>query len=135
MGILGIIGSLILFAFLSFFSFILLPSLFGCFGFILFLFTFFVLIIYFSASIAWFILFVFICYLLLGIRKYFRYKKIPDYDTYLANNPNSYVNGKVYCNNCGSEHITHTGLFGSQSKLRYFMCMSCRKILYRFKVI
>ncbi len=135
MGFLEIVGGLVLFSILSVFSFILLPTLFGCFGFILFLIVFFALLVYFSASILWFIGFVFISYLFLAIRKYFRYQKLPDYDAYLSQNVNAYVNGKVYCNSCGSEHIIHTGLFGPQSKLRYYMCMSCRKHLYRFKVI
>lgn len=130
-----IIGGLILFSVLSLFSFIILPSLFGCFGFLLFLGVFFALMVAFSASIGWFIIFIIISYLVLAIIRLIRYYQLPDYDQYLSQNVNAYVDSSVHCCNCGSTQLLHNGLFGLRSKLRYYICMNCRKQLYRFKVL
>lgn len=130
-----VIGGLILFAFLSLMSFIILPSLLGCFGFILFLMVFIALMVAFSASIGWFIVFVIACYALVAVIRVVRYSQLPDYDKYLTENLNVYNDGQVHCCNCGSAQLMHVGLFGLRSKLRYYVCMSCRKHLYRFKVL
>jgi len=130
-----IVGGLLLFAFFSLLSFIILPSIFGCFGFLLFLAVFLALIITFSASIGWFILVAAVSYLVLAAIRFIRYYQLPDYDKYLATNVNAYTNGSVHCCNCGSGQIMHSGLFGLRSKWRYYICMNCRKQLYRFKVL
>ena len=135
MFILEIIGGLFLFCILSIFSFILLPSIFGCFGLILFIIVFFSLVVYFSVSIVWFIGFLLVCYLLLGLVRYYRYWQLPDYENYLSTNSNAYFDGKLHCVNCGSSQIMHTGLFALNSKFRYYVCLNCRKMLYKFKVI
>ena len=133
--IMEIIGGFIFFGILSFLSLIILPSLFGCFGFILFWVVLLSLIIFFSINIGWFLLFAVIIYAVLLIRKYSRYQSLPDYDSYLLNNPNAYHDGKATCNVCGSEHLIHTGLYGNQSKSRYYVCLNCKSWLYKFKVI
>jgi len=133
--IMEIIGGFIFFGILSFLSLIILPSLFGCFGFILFWVVLLSLIIFFSINIGWFLLFAVIIYAALLMRKYSRYKSLPDYDSYLLNNPNAYHDGKASCNVCGSEHLIHSGLYGNQAKSRYYVCLKCKSWLYKFKVI
>ena len=48
---------------------------------------------------------------------------------------NAYHDGKASCNVCGSEHLIHSGLYGNQSKSRYYVCLKCKSWLYKFKVI
>ena len=132
---LEIVGGFIFFIILSLLSLIILPSLFGCLGMVLFLVVLLGLIIFFSVNIAWFILIGLVVYAVVGIKKFFRYQRLPDYDSYLNNNSNVFVDGKAVCKYCGSSHIVQTGLFGFHSRSRYFVCTQCRGWLYKFKVL
>lgn len=130
-----ILGGILFFGFVSFFSLILFSSLFGCFGFIVFWAILIGLVVLLKISFKWIFITGVLVYAFLLLKKYLRYKGLPDYDGYLSNNSNSYVNGKVVCKYCGSEHLVHNGLFGRSGKLRYYACVRCRNWLYRFKVI
>ena len=96
-------------------------------GFILFLIVFIALMVAFSASIGWFIVFVLACYAIVAVVRIIRYSQLPDYDKYLSQNMNVYNDGQLHCCNCGSSQLMHVGLFGLRSKLRYYVCMNCRK--------
>lgn len=133
--ILEIIGGLMFFGFMGFLSLLLLPGLFGCFGFLLVVVLLGGMIIFFSLNLVWVILFGLVYYIVMGGVKYLRYNKLPTYDSYLTANPNVYQNGQVCCSFCGAEHLSHVGLFGMRSKLRYYVCLRCRNWLYRFKVL
>lgn len=135
MVILEIIGGLMFFGFMGFLSLLLLPGLFGCFGFLFIVVVLGSLIVFFSLNLVWVVLFGSAYYLLMAVFKYVRYNKLPTYDGYLAANPNVYQDGKVCCSFCSAEHISHIGLFGVRSKLRYYVCLRCRNWLYRFKVL
>lgn len=130
-----ILGGIFFFGFVGFFSLILFSSLFGCFGFILFWAALIGLVMFLNISLKWIFISVVVVYALLLLKKYLRYQELPDYDGYLATNNNAYVNGKVICKYCGSEHLVHQGLFGRAGRLRYYVCVRCRNWLYRFKVI
>ena len=128
-----ILGGLAVVGFLSMFGFIVLPSLIGCVGFILFLMIFLSLMLVVSVSLGWFILIAMIAYLVVALGKFIRYYKLPDYASYVSSN--GYSRATLACKNCGSTQLIHAGILGNRSKLRYYLCMSCRKALYKFKVL
>lgn len=129
-----IIGGLVFFSFISFLSLLILPSLFGCFGFVLFWAVIVGLLMLFSISLKWILIFALIFYAIMFINKYSRYKGLPDYNQYLATNVNVFANGRVVCKHCGADNVMNQGLFGTSSRLRYYVCGQCRSWLCRFKV-
>lgn len=129
-----IIGGIVFFSFVSFLSLLILPSLFGCFGFVLFWAVIVGLLMLFSISIKWLLILVIAFYAIMFVNKYSRYNALSDYNQYLANNANVFVNGRVICNRCGSDNVINQGLFGKSSRLRYYVCSQCRSWLCRFKV-
>lgn len=133
--VLEFIGGFVFFAFMGILSLILLPSLLGCFGFILFWVVILGLVVFFSVNFIWFFALAIIIYSIVAVRKFIRYQKLPIYDDYLNNNVNVYADGRARCCHCGSDQLIAVGLFGFQSRWRYYMCMHCRRWLYKFKVI
>lgn len=130
-----ILGGIVFFGIAGILSLLILPSLLGCFGFIAFWIVLIAILMVFSISIKWIIIFAAIVYAILLLNKWSRYTRLSDYDGYLASNANVYNNGKVVCKYCGSEHVINCGLFGKSGRLRYYMCLNCRNWLYRFKVL
>lgn len=133
--ILEIIGGFIFFGFVSLLSLLIIPSMFGCLGFVLFWACFVAVFMLFSISLKWIGICAIVFYAWMLIRKWIRYKKLPNYDEYLTINQNSYRDGHVVCNHCGSQHILNQGLFTRGGKLRYYLCLKCGSWLYRFKVL
>ncbi|MDD3267126.1 MAG: hypothetical protein PHC75_08115 [Burkholderiales bacterium] len=131
---LEILGGFIFFSFISLLSLIIIPSIFGCAGFILFWIILISLVVAFSISFKWIGVAAIIIYGVLLFRRYLRYSNLPTYDDYLTDNPNIYQDG-VTCKHCGSHTIANRGLFGNSGKARFCVCLSCRKWLYRFKVL
>ncbi len=133
--LLEIIGGLVFFGFMGFLSLLILPSLFGIFGFVFLFILLIGLLVFFSLNFVWIFLFAISYYIVRSVTKYMRYNKLPNYDEYLSNNVNVYQNGKVVCKFCGSEHLTHQGLFSHRDRNRIYSCLRCRQWLYRFKVL
>ncbi|MEN9945685.1 MAG: hypothetical protein RLZZ293_71 [Pseudomonadota bacterium] len=120
---------------LSLLSLILLPSLLGCGGLMIFWIIFLLALVLFSIKLSSIIIFIGIVYASLLVYKLFRYQQLPDYSQYLQQRNYPPHDPAPICHNCGSFHLQQNGLFGRSSKLRYYQCTTCRRWLYKFKVI
>jgi hypothetical protein len=123
------------FLFFLFFGAIFSPFLGGCLVLFLVLLVLGSFIVFFSLNFVWFLAAGLILYLAGFAAKFYRWHKLPDYNNYINTHPECKQENLISCYNCGSEKIKHNGLFNKQSKLRYYVCLTCGTTLFRFKVL
>ncbi len=125
-----IIGIVILFS-----SVLLLAPIFsGCFVLMFILILLSGLLIFFSIHILWIIVLGVFLYLTNLIVRYYKWYKLPTFNTYLNNNPDNNLHN-IACKFCHFGKPINMGLFSKKSKYRYYMCKICGKALYRFTVL
>ena len=61
-------------------------------------------------------------------RQYFR---LPTFDDYKKEHPNSVSNGKIKCHSCGGTHIQFKGLAHATDRRKTHLCVTCGLPLYR----
>jgi hypothetical protein len=115
-------------------SFFIIPIV----GFSLLLSPFIIIIFFillFSANFIWIALTICIFYGVICFYKLYKWFKLPTYDEYIMSNKNDLNINYVICSKCGNHNLSHVGLFYRRSKLRFYVCQVCGKMLYRFKLI
>jgi hypothetical protein len=123
------------FLFLLVFGAIFAPFLGGCLVLLLVLFILGSLIVFFSLNFIWFIIAGLILYSAGFIARFYKWYHLPDYNEYISLHPQCKLDTGVSCFKCSSDKTLHAGLFNKQSKLRYYICSSCKTMLFRFKVL
>ena len=107
----------------------------GCLAIFFTLFMFGLIIIFFSLNLIWFVIAA-LCIYCFGIGfKYFKWRKLPDYNQYIMRYPQCKLTNGVSCYNCGSDKTINQGLFNARGRLRFYVCQACGALLFRFKVI
>ncbi len=124
-----------IFLFFLFLGAIFSPFLGGCFVLLLILFILGAFVVFFSLNFVWFLAAGVILYLAGFIIKFYKWYKLPDYNSYINLHPETKMDNAVCCYNCGSDTVVHNGIFNRSGKLRYYVCQVCRSSLFRFKVL
>ncbi|MFN7094460.1 MAG: hypothetical protein ACK4M7_03765 [Burkholderiales bacterium] len=130
-----------LFEFISVFAlFMVLAAFFtpmfgGCFVLLLVFLFLGGLIVFFSLNLVWFLAIGLVIYGYGFIAKYVKWRKLPDLNQYIAAHPECRLTVGVSCSKCGSNKLTHFGLFHKASKWRFYNCNQCGSMLFRFKVL
>jgi fatty acid desaturase len=111
------------------------PFVGGCLTVMLFVAILGAVIVFFSLNFIWIIAIGLVVYFCGWLLKFYRWYKLPKLADYFDDNPQCNLNGEIACKNCNSTKIKHLGVFNHSSRYRYYTCLSCGHVLYRFTVL